>query len=317
MTFDQFELVQLSKSAYALVNSEDDSVSGGFGSNQGILLLESSVLVFDTGLTTGQASALKRAIASLTSNPVRYVINSHDHSDHVFGNHAFVTGEKKSQTMILAHEICRQNMASKAQRKLEMYRKTQSGQLFEGLHEIPLPNLTYLDNSLRMRLEGMEIYLVHPPTGAHTLGDTLMVLPSEGVLFAGDTVWNGFFPNLEDANLEGWIAFLSDLDLGACRVCLPGHGKVCSPDQVREFRDYLAEVRRRIMLLEITKSEERKKEPEGGTNQLLLQQQEEECFAHAGTTDGWKLRQTIDSNVRALLEIPTVYEDSPPRSRRS
>ncbi|HZW54677.1 MAG TPA: MBL fold metallo-hydrolase [Nitrososphaerales archaeon] len=309
-------LVQLSESAYALVNSEDDSLSAGFGSNQGIVILESSVLVFDSGFNMNQTKSLQDTIASLTKKPVKYVINSHDHSDHVFGNYAFVansdipedSANSNSQIMIFAHEICRQNMARNSEKRMKQYSEAHdpNGLLFGGLKEIALPNFTYVDNSIRIRLEGKEMCLFHPPTGAHTLGDTLLAVPDEKVLFAGDTIWNGFYPNLEDSNLEGWISLLGDLDLKTYQVSVPGHGKVCSPTQVREFHDYLIGVRRRILDLYERIQGGQTADIQQGTSMFganVSEEEKRECFILPGT-EAWKFRPIVDSNVRSLFGTP-------------
>ena len=153
--------------------------------------------------------------------------------------------------------------------------------------DIEPPNVTYSDLGFRINLEGTEIILAHPPTGAHTLGDTAIYLPQEGVVYSGDIVWNRFLPNLEDANLEGWISFLGDIDLGTYKKCIPGHGDVCGPNEVVNFQEYLESVRKNLL------------ESESGrhtNNRNFLRS----CFEVPGTED-WKMRSIVEYNINALF----------------
>ena len=149
------------------------------------------------------------------------------------------------------------------------------------------PDVTYPDLGFRINVGGTEIILVHPPTGAHTLGDTALYLPREGVVYSGDIVWNKFLPNLEDANLEGWISFLGDIDLDTYKKCIPGHGDVCGPNEVVKFREYLESVRKNLLESESGKI---------ANNRDLLKS----CFEVPGTED-WKLRSIIEYNVDAIF----------------
>ncbi len=277
--------MEIAKDVFGLVWDEDDSVYGGYGANQGFVILEESVLVFDTGFTNVQVSRLLASVRKVTDKKIRYIVNSHDHSDHVFGNFYLVRHLKDA--IIVSQEICKSRLLDLGSKRLADYRSRDSrlrGLL--GEVKITLPNLTYSELNLKINIEGTQMFLVHPETGAHTLGDTMILLPRKNVIFAGDILWNGFLPNLEDANLEGWINTLSNIDTTGYRKLLPGHGKVCSRKEVDVFLDYLKKVLENLRNIDNPLKDE--------VSKLR------NCFAIEGT-EIWKMRGIIDWNIEKVL----------------
>lgn len=275
---------RLGHSTYALVSNEDDSIHGGLGSNQGFVILENSVLIFDTGFSTRHARILDHAISKVTSKKPRYVINSHDHSDHVFGNSYFAKKYGDQGIEIISHTSCMNQLLKLGHKRLKEYRQLNLGleRLLQHVR-ITLPELTYRNAGLSLNLEGTDIVFIHPENGAHTLGDTVLAMPGEGVMFMGDILFNEYFPNLEDADLEGWIDFLEDIDFQTYSRFLPGHGRICKKEAVIDFTDYLRTVRGRLL--------DREQTP---TEQSLMS-----CFETEKTAT-WKFRQVLEKNVTAL-----------------
>ena len=151
---------------------------------------------------------------------------------------------------------------------------------------VTIPNLTYKLN-LQLEIEGTDFAFVHPESGAHTLGDTLVAIPKKGVLFAGDVLFNSYFPNLQDANLEGWIEFLNDIDFQTYTKFVPGHGETCQQKAVKDFAQYLQKVRD-LLLSEKATDEKRIR--------ACLESEE---------TRKWKFRSAIGMSVDALLKSPS------------
>ncbi|HXQ92255.1 MAG TPA: MBL fold metallo-hydrolase [Nitrososphaerales archaeon] len=265
----------------------DDSVFGGYGANQGFVILEDSVLAFDSGFSLPQARHLEASIRSVTDKKIRFLINSHDHSDHIFGNSFFMKKYSSHGLSIISHSICSENISRQGPRRLKNYLKIPGLKKLLLTLDIEPPNITYPDLGFRIELGGTEIVLAHPPTGAHTLGDTALYLPKKGVVYFGDIVWNRFLPNLEDANLEGWISFLEEIDLDTYKKCIPGHGDVCGPTEIINFQEYLKSVRKNLLEFE--------------TRNLLNNRNSlRSCFEVPGTED-WKLRSIIEYNIDALF----------------
>ncbi|MDA4129398.1 MAG: MBL fold metallo-hydrolase, partial [Thaumarchaeota archaeon] len=116
-------LKEIKSGIFGLLWSETDSVYGGFGANQGFVILEDSVLVFDSGMSTRQASLLDRSVRSVTDKKIRYIVNSHDHSDHVFGNSFFLDRYSKYGLTILAHRLCQDQISKLGEKRMKNYRK--------------------------------------------------------------------------------------------------------------------------------------------------------------------------------------------------
>jgi len=282
-------LEKVSKKVWVLNWSGSDSAENGYGANQAFVELDNSILVFDTGLSLKQARLLDKHILSLTEKKVRYIVNSHDHSDHVFGNDYFWKKYSRSGITILSHILCRTKLESFGESRLRSYRKQPELQSHLQSLQVHVPDICYDDIGLILEIDGTEIILSHPPTGAHTLGDTYVALPKSGVLFAGDILWNSYFPNLEDANLEGWIDTLRELDYLTYSRFVPGHGKICAKEQVDAFLEYLTVLRENLK----HQSGIREFDPKSLINLRS-------CFEFRGS-ENWKLRMIIDHNIKALI----------------
>lgn len=278
---DNFELVKVSQDIYALVRSQDDSALSGYGVNQAFVVLEDSVLAFDSGFTLAQAKSLDISVKSITENKIRYLVNSHDHSDHVFGNSYFYKKYSPHGIHIISHSNCASNLRSGGSRRMRSYRRDKKLRNSLSTLDIKIPDLTY-ELDLHLEIEGTNFVFIHPENGAHTLGDTLLALPENGVLLAGDVLFNSYFPNLQDANLESWIDFLNDADFQTYRKFVPGHGDICDQHVVQGFTKYLQNVRDLLL-----------------SNNVQDEKNIRGCFELDGTSR-WLFRSAVDMNVRAL-----------------
>ena len=108
--------------------------------------------------------------------------------------------------------------------------------------EIVQPHQTYEDADPRPRERTVEL---REFGGAHTNGDQVVLLPAEGVVFAGDLVENRFFPIVfgDVADAPAWIETLDRLEELGADIVVPGHGEVGGPELIQSLRDYLVEVR--------------------------------------------------------------------------
>jgi cyclase len=274
---------KLTKDVYAVISNED-SFNEGFGSNQGFVVLENSVLVYDTGFSDYSARKLDRALASITDKKVRYIVNSHDHSDHIFGNSYFYNKYSRFGLNIISHEICAREFKRLGPQRLEEYKKSyKNARLLSSVKIIP-PEITYSDIGMNLKLEGTEFVLFHPENGAHTLGDTVLAIPGKGVMFLGDIFLNSYFPNLEDANIEEWVDSLNDLDFNTYSKFLPGHGKPGGKREVVEFSNYMSTLRDR--LLQVGSKPDR----------LRLR-----SFLETEGTEDWKSRYSVELSIDSLL----------------
>ena len=225
-----FTLVPLAEGAYAAIAKPGDRASVG---NAGFVIGSDGVLVVDAFATPEAAQELSAEIRRLTRSPVRWVVNTHYHLDHVGGDSVFV----KQGALILAHENVRawvrtENLKWRAEIKPEEKAM---------LAALLLPDVVYRDG-LTLWLGGRAVEILTRP--GHTGGDSVVFFPAGNVVFAGDLFWKETVPNLVDANTRDWMktveGFLADHP--ASRF-VPGHGEVGAALDVRYFRDYLVGLR--------------------------------------------------------------------------
>ena len=191
----------------------------------------------DGNFRTETAQQLLAAIRKITKLPVRFVINTHYHMDHVGGNAVFV----EAGATVLAHRNVRSWIHSEALRLLDQNTKPQYRAFFEAL--LP-PTVTY-DQQVDLHLGSRTIRVQSFP--GHTGGDSVVLIPDAKVVFAGDLFWHDMLPNLVDASTQPWIDTLDTLaknEAGAAFVS--GHGDVGTAKDVGASREYLVTLRKLV-----------------------------------------------------------------------
>lgn len=221
-----FTVVALGEGAYAAIAKPGDRASVG---NAGFVIGPDAVLVVDTFATPEAAEELLAEIRRLTPAPVRWVVNTHYHIDHVGGDRVF----SKQGAALLAHENARAWVRTENLK----WRKEITPEDRATLAGLALPEVTYRDG-LTLWLKERKVEVLTRP--GHTGGDSLVFFPAGNVVFAGDLFWKNTVPNLVDADTRDWLKTLDGLlaDHPASRF-VPGHGEPGSALDVRFFRDYL------------------------------------------------------------------------------
>jgi cyclase len=207
------------------------------GSNAGFVIGDDGVLVVDTFQKVDAARALLADIRKITPLPIRFVVNTHYHIDHVTGNQVFAD----AGATIIAHRNVPGWIHTE---NLKFYGANPTPEQRASVEALKSPDVTY-DNELNLYLGTRQIYLHFFP--GHTGGDTMVLIPDANVVFCGDIFWRHTLPNLIDASTEPWIATL-DLTLQhhPAGTFVSGHGDVGTADDVAAFRGYLADLRRDV-----------------------------------------------------------------------
>jgi cyclase len=218
-----------------------DDVFHSYGANQGYVLGDEASLVYDTGFHNRAASQILKRIRKNDSTII--VANSHYHSDHVFGNSVFA--EKGAP--IISHDKCSRAMRSKSEKMLDSYRNrdTRISRLLQGV-QVAYPTITYRTNLTVHLGSDLNASILYAGTQAHTKGDSILHFPADGIVFAGDVLWVGYHPNLEDADIQGQIQALRLILRMKPRRIVPGHGPVASPKDVKRSVKYLEQLDRNI-----------------------------------------------------------------------
>ena len=234
--------------------------------NLGFVVGGESVAVIDTGNSLPVGEALLAAVRSVTALPVRYVINTHMHPDHVLGNAAFRTGGTDGAApTVIGHAKLPEALAVRAEHYLASARRD-LGEAAAGL-EIVLPTQTVAEET-RLDLGGRTLLLHAWPT-AHTNNDLTVLDETTGTLFAGDLAFLDHIPAL-DGSLLGWLGVMDALAALPASRAVPGHGPASAPwpDALEPQRAYLealaAEVRAKIAAGEtLSEAVEESEAPQG------------------------------------------------------
>ncbi len=219
----EFTTFQLSDTVYMLK---------GRGGNVGISTGEDGLYIIDDQLRP-ITSQLLAAIRKVSNKPIRFVINTHYHADHVGGNEAL--GE--TGAVVIAHDNIRKRMTTE---QVSIFRQETTPPYPKGA----LPILTFNDRmSLHLNGETATAYYV---ANGHTDGDSIIHFPVSNVIHMGDMFFNGLYPYVDlDAggSMQGLIE-AADLALSMAdettRI-IPGHGPLGMTEDLKNYRDYLVE----------------------------------------------------------------------------
>lgn len=214
--------------------------------NVGFVIGDSGVAVIDPGGSVAEGKALLAAIRKRTDLPVRFVIYTHMHPDHVLGAGAFDAALPAPE--ILAHENLSRSLAARADHYLASARRALGEEIASEL-EIVMPD-RLVEDQATLELGGRALVLTAWPT-AHTNNDLTALDTRTGTLFAGDLVFLDHLPVI-DGSIVGWLEIHDGLaGLDADRV-VPGHGPASAPwpdaldPQRRYLRSLAAGVRREV-----------------------------------------------------------------------
>jgi glyoxylase-like metal-dependent hydrolase (beta-lactamase superfamily II) len=226
-------LVKLSDGIYSYVGAVEDSPARSFGANAGVVIGGEGILVVDTLVSAGEARKFIADIRKVTGKPVRYVVNTHCHLDHAFGNSEF----RKLGAVIIAHTDCKAYLERHGDETLKNI--GQYGLTPEQMQgtEVAYPDMVFSDR-LGMDLGGVKVELIYAGP-SHVDGSVLVYLPDEKVLFAGDVLFTDFHPFLGEGDLAGWqkaLDYIEDLEV---EKIVPGHGPLSTKKDVRDMEEYL------------------------------------------------------------------------------
>lgn len=232
-SFGEQKLTKITENVYAYVDTKNADKTNSFGANAGIIIGNDGIAVVDTLLCAKEAKRFIKDIRSVSRKPIKYVINTHHHLDHVFGNSEFA----RKKAIIISQETTKKLMEQYAQETLdniESYGITPED--IKGT-KIVYPSLTFGDR-MEIDLGGEKIELIHAPY-SHTGGDTLVYVPGKKVLFTGDILFTGYHPYIGEGDIESWAKELDAIKTMDAQIIVPGHGPVSTKSDLDEMKKYI------------------------------------------------------------------------------
>ncbi len=249
----------------------------GPGPNSTFIVTGKGVIVIDPGSSPEAGERLKKEIAKVTKEPVAYVINSHYHGEHTFGNAAF-----EGAQFVMTAKAGKTMLNKPGERERKKWEKKHPGSSIK----VQQPNLTF-HNELGLKLGNYYLRMIHPPA-SHTSGDLYIYIASYRVIITGGMVVAEQIPDLREASISNWIEALRKMEDLDAEIIIPGNGPVGNKPRVTLMKHYLMNLRTYVQdalldggaLPDIQKKvgEKLKKKFSEWTNQDRLDQNIERAF---------------------------------------
>ena len=272
-----FQLECIGDGVYAAIHKPGGQAIG----NGGFVDLGGEVLVYDSFLSIAAASDLKKAIKELTGKPVKWVVNSHSHNDHIRGNQVFVPeasilstpeirdyllehGHKEAveeQSFAPGRMAVFQHHLNEAESEAEIQDAKMWLGYFEAMVEsypileITPPDVVFND-TMTIYGSSRTVTLIEFEHG-HMKSDIVLYLPEDKILFTSDLVFIDMHPYMADGDPAGLRKTLSELMDLPVDVVVPGHGEVGNKEDIEAMIGYIDMVN---ALAATLKGQERKPE---------------------------------------------------------
>ncbi|MDE2370665.1 MAG: MBL fold metallo-hydrolase [Burkholderiales bacterium] len=212
-----------------------------FISNAGFVVTDGGVLVVDALGSPALARELLAEIRRVTDQPLRYVVVTHYHADHIYGLQVF----KDAGATIVAHAEGRDYLESETARQRLQASRDDLAPWIDATTHLVAADRWITEPETHLQLGSYDIVLRHVGP-AHTAEDMVVYIPQLGVMFSGDLFFRGRIPYVGQADSRRWIASLERMIEYRPRIAIPGHGAVSTDPlaDLRFTRDYLAYLRR-------------------------------------------------------------------------
>jgi glyoxylase-like metal-dependent hydrolase (beta-lactamase superfamily II) len=212
----------------------------GFISNASVIVTDEGVVLFDALGTPSLANKLLGLIREVTDKPIKKVLVSHYHADHIYGLQVF----KEQGAEIIAPAGAEIYINSpNAESRLQERRVSLYPWVDENTHVVSPDR--YVEKSLKFTLGGVEFIATHLGD-AHSDADMMLYILPDKVLLSGDIIFEGRVPFVGSANTKNWLKTLQQLETDNVQALIPGHGPAASNPQkaISLTREYLAYLRK-------------------------------------------------------------------------
>lgn len=207
------------------------------GSNSVFLVTDQGVLVIDTREHPRAGQDLIDRIRKVTDKPIKWVINSHFHDDHTFGNAAFQAAGATFVAQMETARIMQLVQPKEMARRMDYF---QSNHYDPNEVKLILPDVTF-DTKMTIHLGGREVRLFYLGPGQQP-GDTFVLFPRERALYTPGAFARRSIPNMAfTPSVDNWIKLLDQVAGMDVDYILPAHGDVATPADVKELAAMLGD----------------------------------------------------------------------------
>ena len=236
--------VLVAPGVYALLGEQGEISprNRGVVGNAGFIVGDTGVLAVDTGVSWRYGRDMLATIAGVTSLPVQLTVITNPIQEFHFGATAF----QERGIPVLAHQKAAELMRQRCETCLKNLRRVLGDEEMRNSKVVEPDQL--IEHTTSLNVGGRELQMIYFGW-ASAPGDLAVFDPTSGVLFAGGLVSVGQIPPLRDADLEGWISALEQLDKLPAKTIVPGHGPVSTPEQARQTLSYLRALRAKVGML--------------------------------------------------------------------
>lgn len=232
-----FPVTNIAKNVYSIISPSvglPTPENKGWNSNSHFIVTKNGVLLFDTGASETVGNKIKKAVKSITNQPVRWVVNSHSHADHWFGNAAFPNAQ------IITSSSALKTMKEHSEGALTFYSKVTNGTI--GSTQLKYPT-SILNKRQKRNFGGIDVEFIFSNNG-HSPGDILMWLPKQKIIFGGDVLSSDYMPMITGhGDISNLINTLYTVEKKLKpTVVLTGHGKATNKKSILRDANLLSSV---------------------------------------------------------------------------
>ena len=223
---------------YSAIGPEGTTIPFG-GSNNIWVVFEDYVAVIDANFPK-EAGDVVEAIKKTTDKPIRYVLDTHHHGDHAYGNAVFAN----AGATVVAQTNCARLLRINGPEEFKQAGTGPTGRKDVAASSLKVPSLVFdeklvLDDG-KQRVEFL--FLGH----AHTSGDAFAYLPKLKLLCTGDACVNGAYNYMGHSDSASWIRVMERAQQLDVQMVLPGHGPISDKGLLEKQKHYFAELRRQV-----------------------------------------------------------------------
>ena len=239
----KMDLLKLSEHVYYVQGTSGTATENeGFISNAAAIITKKGIVIFDALGTSSLASLFVEKLRKISSAPIKKVIVSHYHADHIYGLSIFKDlgaeiiaplGYSDYLDLPISNQRLEERRVSLAPWVNESTKILKPDTVIETKTSFSLGNIDFEINYLGR---------------AHSDGDLTLLVKQDKVLLSGDLIFEGRIPFTGSANTKHWLELLEQIDNSSLHALLPGHGKVAkNPNQaIKSTLNYLKTVRSKM-----------------------------------------------------------------------